>query len=108
MLADSEVARRLTAQPDAVFEEIMSQTRERSGVADTYLCRQSVCRTRSNAYANRYSDCSSNRRPISWSPIGRPSVLRPQGTERLGCPVKLVGAVHRVRHVPTSNFRPAR
>ncbi len=46
--------------------------------------------------ATRYNSASSKGRPMSWSPMGSPALLKPQGTLTLGWPVTLVMCVFRI------------
>ena len=47
----------------------------------------------SNAEAARRTSASACHRPTIWSPTGRPSAVKPQGTVIAGCPVRLNGNV---------------
>src|SRR5207248_7768310 len=54
-------------------------------------------RASSSWAARRTSVASANGRPISWTPMGRPSSLQCSGTDAAGCPVMFTIAVNGVQ-----------
>jgi hypothetical protein len=60
--------------------------------------------------AQPQDDTSSYHRPTSWTPIGSPQALAPNGSDKAGTPVKLNGTVARMMPragtvtSPTRNF----
>src|SRR5262249_32756655 len=49
--------------------------------------------TPSYARATRRRVASSKARPMSWSPMGKPAIVKPAGTETPGSPARFVGIV---------------